>query len=89
MSQFFGVSVLIRFNCSYTETEMDSFNMVSFSFKKGNEMEGNREEPLQLISVENYFQNTRMSNVQALCWNLIDFIILMFQFECRFLAILI
>ena len=26
--QFFGVSVLIQFNCSYTETEMDSFNMV-------------------------------------------------------------
>ena len=52
-------------------------------------MEDNREGPLQLISVENYFQNTRMSNVQALCWNLIDFIILMFQFECRFLAILI
>ena len=48
----------------------------NFSFQKENEMEGNRDGPLQLISVENYFQHTRMSN----CWNLIDFSILMFQF---------
>ena len=45
-----------------------------------NEMEDNRDGPLQLISVENYFQHTRMSNIQVLCWNLIDFSILMFQF---------
>ena len=43
-------------------------------------MEDNRDGPLQLIAVENYFQYTRMSNIQVLCWNLIDFNILMFQF---------
>ena len=43
-------------------------------------MEDNRNGPLQLISVENYFQHTRMSNIQVLCWSLIDFSILMFQF---------
>ena len=43
-------------------------------------MEDNRDGPLQLISVENYFQHKRMSNIQVLCWNLIDLSILLFQF---------
>ena len=42
-------------------------------------MEENRDGSLQLISVENYFQHTRMINIQVLCWNLIGFSILIFQ----------